>query len=85
MYTYFQNSINHFFSNGFLNPAVTLAVLLGGALNPITSVCYVLMQLLGAVSGAAIASVSYFCDVQLVGCNDHELSGDFAMGNTCYT
>ena len=47
-----------FYSNGFLNPAVTIGVALAGVLNPITALCYILMQIVGAVTGAAIASVS---------------------------
>lgn len=47
-----------FCSAGFLNPAVTVAVALAGVLNPITAMCYILMQILGAVAGAGIVSVS---------------------------
>jgi len=50
--------ISFFYSGGFLNPAVTIGVVLAGVLNPVTGMCYILMQILGAVAGAGIASVS---------------------------
>ena len=37
---------------------MTIGVVLAGVLNPITALCYILMQIIGAVTGAAIASVS---------------------------
>lgn len=50
-----------FCSAGFLNPAVTIGVMLAGVLNPISGLCYILMQLLGAIAGAGIVSVSISC------------------------
>jgi len=47
-----------FNSGGFLNPAVTVALMLAGALNPISGVCYIVMQILGVVAGAGLVSVS---------------------------
>lgn len=41
-----------------MNPAVTIGVTLAGILNPLTALFYVFMQILGAVTGAGIASVS---------------------------
>lgn len=46
------------YSGGFLNPAVTIGVAFAGILTPITTLCYLLMQIVGAVTGAAIGSVS---------------------------
>ena len=45
-------------SGGYLNPAVSLAVMIAGKLHPIPGTCYILMQIMGAVSGAGLVSVS---------------------------
>lgn len=37
---------------------MTIGVTLAGVLYPITAICYILMQIVGGVTGTAIASVS---------------------------
>ena len=41
-----------------MNPAVTLGVMVAGKLHVITGLCYIVMHILGAVSGAGLVSVS---------------------------
>ena len=47
-----------FCSGGYVNPAVTLAMMIAGKLHIITGLCYMLMHILGAISGAGLVSVS---------------------------
>lgn len=42
-------------SGGHINPAVTLGVLLAGAISPLLALLYVICQLLGAIAGAGFA------------------------------
>ena len=46
------------YSGGHVNPAVTLGVLLAGAISPLLALGYVVSQLLGAIVGAGFARVS---------------------------
>jgi len=47
-----------FSSGGYVNPAVTLGMMIAGKLHIVTGLCYILMHILGAISGAGLVSVS---------------------------
>uniref|UniRef100_A0A0B6ZT33 Aquaporin n=1 Tax=Arion vulgaris TaxID=1028688 RepID=A0A0B6ZT33_9EUPU len=44
-------------SGGHFNPAVTLGVLIGGAVSPVTAVLYVVSQMIGAIFGSLFTLV----------------------------
>jgi MIP family channel proteins len=44
-------------SGGHLNPAVTLGLLVGGKIAPLSAVAYILVQLLGACAGAHVGAL----------------------------
>uniref|UniRef100_A0A914LB98 Aquaporin n=1 Tax=Meloidogyne incognita TaxID=6306 RepID=A0A914LB98_MELIC len=67
-------------SGAHLNPAITFAQLLRGAISPLRFLLYIPAQLIGAFLGAALAFLGHFEDCSLIRSQrgDQELASQFA-------
>lgn len=50
-------------SGGHINPAVTLGLFASGEIKVLKAICYIIVQTLGAIAGAAFIRVSSFCNI----------------------